>query len=70
MNSIEMNIPNKGIADIIERLAFLYVNAINKGISLKSIPSPFLWGAAGIGKSQGVYQLAEMIEAKPEKQRM
>ena len=32
------------------------------GISLKSIPTPFLWGPPGVGKSEGVRQLAERIE--------
>ncbi len=32
-------------------------------MSMKAVPSAFLWGPPGIGKSQGVYELANRIEA-------
>jgi len=58
------NIPSLSISSIIESLAALYCGAINNGVPFKRIFTPFLWGAAGVGKSAGVYQLAELIEEK------
>ncbi len=49
---------NKAIA----LMSKMYVNAINKKISFKSLPSVMLWGQPGIGKSQAVRQLASEIE--------
>lgn len=40
----------------------LYLGAIENSISFKAIPTPFLWGPAGVGKSEGVCQLAENIQ--------
>lgn len=58
---LKMNIPRMSVSDITDRLANLYINAINMNIPLRKLPTPFLWGPAGIGKSEGVYQLAERI---------
>ena len=63
-DSIQMNIPKQSIASIIERLTYLYIGAIENEITFKSLPTPFLWGPAGVGKSEGVYQLAENIQKK------
>ena len=57
-----MNIPSLSVSHVIKRLTKLYCGAINHGISLKNFFTPFLWGAAGVGKSAGVYQLAELIQ--------
>lgn len=58
----QMNIPSLTISKIVNSLAKLYGNAVMSNIALKSIPTPFLWGPAGIGKSEGVYQLAAQLE--------
>lgn len=55
------NIPTLSVNECINTLSLLYGNVINKGLSLKSIPTPFLWGAVGVGKSQGVRQLAQLL---------
>ncbi len=46
----------------VEQLARAYVALIRSGSSLKEFPSVMLWGAPGVGKSQGVRQIAEEIE--------
>ncbi len=62
-----LNIPQMTVSDVCRRLTDLYASAIKNNISFKKLPTPFLWGTAGIGKSQGVYQLARKLEAATEK---
>lgn len=59
-----MNIPVMTVGAVIDELAKLYVSMINKGLSYSTIPSPFLWGPPGVGKSDAVGELAVKIEAK------
>lgn len=61
--NVNLNIPNVSVSDAVANLAKLYVNAVNRGVPLKTVPASFFWGAAGIGKSAGVHQLAAEIEA-------
>ena len=58
----DINIPEVTVSELTELLSALYIRAINNRKSLKLLPTPFIWGAAGIGKSQGVYQIADKIE--------
>ncbi len=62
--TIQMNIPSMGITNAIEQLGNLYCSTITANISLCELPTPFFWGPAGIGKSEGVYQLADIIRDK------
>ena len=55
-------LPELTVTGVITELASIYANIINKKQELKSIPSPFLWGPPGIGKSDGVLELATMLE--------
>ena len=57
-----MNIPAISVDMMVNKLGGLYISAINGGLPVKSIPSSFLWGAPGVGKSDGVRQIAEKIE--------
>ena len=64
-----MNDKNKSIGAvrltvdrIIGYLSKSYSVLINSGESLKKHPSVMLWGAPGVGKSQGVRQIAASIE--------
>lgn len=52
------NIPSLSVGTLVDNLAKLYTNAITGGVSLKSLPTPFLWGAPGVGKSEGIRHLA------------
>ena len=56
------NIPIFAVSDAVEMLHRLYSGAVNKGISFKELATPMLWGSAGVGKSQGVAQLAKKLE--------
>ena len=55
------SIPAISVDTMVGRLGGLYISAIKKGLSLKLIPSVFLWGPPGVGKSDGVQQIAERI---------
>ena len=43
-------------------LAGAYANLIKNAVSLRKFPSVMLWGAPGVGKSQGVRQIAKLLE--------
>lgn len=56
-----MNIPEVSVNDVVEVLSMLFIAAIEKGRDLRLIPTPFLWGPAGIGKTECIFQIAERI---------
>ncbi len=57
-----MNIPEVSVNELTAFLSDLYINALGNGCDLRTLPTPFIWGAAGVGKSQGVTQIAENIK--------
>lgn len=59
-----MNIPTLSVDMMVNKLGGLYISAIKGGLPVKEIPSAFLWGAPGVGKSDGVRQIAEKIKAE------
>lgn len=59
-----MNIPEMSVTNAINELATIYTPLINGNLSYSSIPSPFLWGPPGVGKSDGVNELAELLSAR------
>ena len=60
----KMNIPSLSVQTMVKTLCTLYVSAIRSNCRLNRIPSVFLWGAPGVGKTQGVYEIAHEIEEK------
>ena len=46
---------------MVEQLGSLYAAAINRGDPVCALPAVMLWGMPGVGKSQGVRQLAQYI---------
>lgn len=50
------------INHVIEMLSKAYVSVISKGLPIRTFPSVMLWGPPGVGKSQGIRQLAKEIE--------
>lgn len=56
------NMPVMAINDMVDILADSYSKLIEGGIPLKTFPSVMLWGAPGVGKSQGVRQIAKKIQ--------
>ncbi len=63
----KMNIPRLTVTKTISKLANIYASASKKNIPFSQCPTAFLWGGAGIGKSQGVLQLANIIEKETQK---
>lgn len=57
-----INIPNVTVSQIINTLEKLYLGAFEMDIPTKKLPTPFLWGAPGIGKSDAIKQLAAKME--------
>lgn len=62
MENTNLNIPDVTVDSVIEMLSLIYSNAIKSKTELKKIPTPFLWGPAGIGKSEGVYELSKKLK--------
>ena len=63
MNDLKVpTIPTLSVNQMCEQLSRAYVSVINQNLPLRLIPSVMLWGAPGVGKSQGVRQLAERIK--------
>lgn len=63
MNAIKANnIPKLSVNKIVDKLSKAYCSLIMSGQPLRLMPSVMLWGPPGIGKSQGVRQLAKNIE--------
>lgn len=64
---ISSNIPQVSISEAVEDISLLYCNAIKNNISFKRIPSVMMWGPPGVGKSQAVRQLADVIRKQTKK---
>lgn len=62
MENSNVNMPNVTVEDVVRMLNSLYANNIKDTTALKGIPTPFLWGPAGIGKSEAIVQLAEQLK--------
>lgn len=52
------------VNQMVNYLSNAYISLINSKISLKTFPSVMLWGSPGVGKSQGVRQIAIKISEK------
>ena len=52
------------VSQMVRLLSAAYSSLIEKNVPLRQFPSVMLWGAPGVGKSQGVRQLAAQIEEK------
>lgn len=62
-----MNILSLSVDEAVLDLSNLYINLINNNIPLGTIPSPFLWGPPGVGKSDAVREIGKKIEEKTAK---
>ena len=61
------NIPAMSAGKAVEELSALYINAIKNDVAVSSLPSVFLWGPPGVGKSDLVYEIADTIEKRTQK---
>ena len=59
-----INIPSMTVTEATELFLGLYAGAIKSGMKLKKLPTPFLWGPPGVGKSEGVIELSEKLAVK------
>ena len=55
------NISSLSVDKAVDQLSDTYIAAISAGLSPKHLPSVMLWGPPGVGKSQGVRQIAKRI---------
>ncbi len=62
MENTNLNLPNLTVNDIVKMLVLIYSGAFKNNVPLKKIPAPFLWGPAGIGKSEAILQLADALQ--------
>ena len=58
------NISCMTVGKMVGELSRAYCALINAGDKIKMMPSVMLWGAPGVGKSQGVKQIAREIEVR------
>ena len=57
-----INIPQVNAGELTDTLCKLYLNAIKKGLPVSYVPSVFLSGAMGVGKSSSVFELGRRLE--------
>ncbi len=60
----ESGLPLMNVQEIVNLLSRAYIKLIRNNTPLRNFPSVMLWGPPGIGKSQGVREIAETIRAK------
>lgn len=62
MKDLKMHgIPQMTVNKLVETLSDGYERIIGAGMPLKTFPAVMLWGAPGVGKSQGVRQIADEL---------
>lgn len=61
MENKNMNLPTVTVGKAVEMLTLIYSNALENQFPLKGLPTPFLWGPSGIGKSEAILQLAKKL---------
>ena len=58
------NMARMSVSSMVKLLSQSYISLIKNKATFKSFPSVMLWGSPGVGKSQGVRQIAREIEEK------
>lgn len=61
------NISTMDVTSMVKLLSSSFVALIRNKVSFKTFPCVMLWGAPGVGKSQGVRQIAQTIERETDK---
>lgn len=67
MATNQSSLYNMTVGETVDLLTYSFVRLIENGVPFKSFPSVMLWGAPGVGKSQGVREIAKRIENSTEK---
>ncbi len=63
MNSII----SMSVQSTVDDIAMLYTAAVNRKVPFKELPSIMLWGAPGVGKSEAISEIAEILRAETKK---
>ncbi len=67
MSTIELESYTINVKHMVEILSRAYVSLIGTNTPFRNFPSVMIWGPPGIGKSQGVREIAEYIRRKTQK---
>ena len=67
-NDLNNGLRTINVNDMVKMLSNVYTSLIFGRIPFKEFPSVMLWGPPGVGKSQGVREIAREIERKTEKE--
>jgi len=62
------NVPCMDVGRVIRILSDAYISLIENDLPLRTMPSVMLWGPPGVGKSQAVRQMADIIQRKTGKE--
>lgn len=62
-NTVNMGIPTATVNEVIDSLSHEFYSSVKAHGSCKYIPTYMLWGPPGVGKSDGVKQLASKLSA-------
>lgn len=61
-NTLLTNVPSMSIGKASDILSNAFISIIKKNLPVTTMPSIMLWGPPGVGKSQGVRQMADKIQ--------
>lgn len=64
----QKQIPETTVNAFVSQLTEIYSAVINSHTSVHSIPTPFLWGPPGVGKSDAVRELADRLKERTGKE--
>lgn len=67
MNEIETGLYAINVKNMVSMLSNAYVSLIKSNTPFRNFPSVMLWGPPGVGKSQGVREVAQVIERETDK---
>lgn len=67
MSEIESGLFAINVDNMVDMLSKAYISLVESNTPFKKFPSVMLWGPPGVGKSQGVREIARAIEAKTKK---
>ena len=67
MSVIEPGSLAVNVDSMVEMLSRSYISLVENNTPFKNFPSVMLWGPPGVGKSQGVREIAHKIETKTQK---
>ena len=62
MSGIESGLDAINVNEMVKILSKSYISLIKTNTPFKMFPSVMLWGPPGVGKSQGVREIAKVIE--------